>query len=217
MTRHPGSGSTASVPRALAITRPMPDETAILTTAAASGDDGAFAALYRAWFDHALHLAFRLTGRDESFCLDVVQDAMLKAARAVPPGLDEDAFRRWLTRVVHTCALDRLRAERRRLKRENSRHPPRDIYPSVERAIELDERIAALKAALDRLTPDDRSLLLLRFVRGCTLDQAGRSNGMTGDAAHGRIRRLLKRLREDLEPSDTAQSPDRDRDQARDR
>lgn len=188
----------------------MPDETAILTTAAASGDDGAFAALYRAWFDHALALAFRLTGRDESFCLDVVQDAMLKAARSVPPGLDEDAFRRWLTRVVHTCALDRLRAERRRVQRERSA-TRRDLHePDHAPDAELDERIAELRKALARLGPADRSLLLVRFARGATLDQAARANGISGSAAHGRIRRLLKRLRGELDPSAPRRSADRE-------
>ncbi|MCC5787466.1 MAG: RNA polymerase sigma factor [Phycisphaerales bacterium] len=200
------------MPPALSITqaRPMPDETARLTTAAASGDDRAFAALYRAWFDRALALAYRLTGRDESFCLDVVQDAMLRAARKVPPGLDEDAFRRWLTRVVHTCALDRLRAERRRLRRESLGHGRPGDGEDHARGVELDERIEQLRAAIARLEPDDRSLLLLRFVRGCTLDQAAGANGITGGAAHGRIRRLLKRLRSDLDPSASERSADRD-------
>ena len=42
---------------------------------------------------------------------------------------------------------------------------------------------------------DDRRLLALRFEGGRTLDEVGEELGIGGNAAHGRIRRLLGRLR----------------------
>ncbi|NRA57140.1 MAG: hypothetical protein HRU13_03365 [Phycisphaerales bacterium] len=54
----------------------LPDARAI-TVRFARGDREAFAVFYDATFDDALADASRLTGRDEHFCLDTVQDAYL--------------------------------------------------------------------------------------------------------------------------------------------
>ena len=55
-----------------------------LTAAIASGDTEALASLYREHFDSLYGQARRITGRDESFCLDVVQDAFMRVIRSIP-------------------------------------------------------------------------------------------------------------------------------------
>lgn len=167
------------------------DDTAALTRAAARGDTAAFGTIYERWFGRALAAAQHLTGRDEAFCLDVVQDAMLRAARKLPPLPDEAALGAWLCRVVHRAALDRLRAERRRRTREAGRD---QHSPTAAPTDTLDDDIVWLRARLRELPPDDGWLLGARFVRERTLEQAGSPIGLTGDAAHGRIRRVLRRL-----------------------
>lgn len=165
------------------------DDTASLTRAAARGDEQAFAAIYERWFDRALAATHRLTGRDESFCLDVVQDAMLRAARKIPPLPSEAALAAWMCRVVHRAALDRLRADRRRLARERTSAAPSRASTAV-----LDEEIDWLRSRLRQLSADDRSLLAARFARGRTFEQIATATGLSRDAAHGRIRRALQRL-----------------------
>jgi RNA polymerase sigma factor (sigma-70 family) len=125
--------------------------------------------------------------RDEAFCLDVVQDAMLKVGKRVPTLANEAALSAWLCRVVHRAALDRLRAERRRVARERHGHHGGS-------ASETDERIEWLRGRLRELSAADRGLLAARFARGRTLEQAGEEVGLTGDAAHGRVRRILRGL-----------------------
>ena len=89
-----------------------------LTEAIASGNTEAFATFYRAWFDTMYAQARGASGRDESFCLDVVQDAMLRVIKSVPAMESADDLRRWLRVVVQSCAYDRFRAETRRKARE---------------------------------------------------------------------------------------------------
>ncbi|VAX37779.1 hypothetical protein MNBD_PLANCTO03-2136 [hydrothermal vent metagenome] len=172
---------------------PAADETEALTRATARGDTRAFGVLYARWFDHAYATARRLTGRDEAFCLDVVQEAMLKAARRIPTLPNEAAMSAWLCTVVHRAALDALRSERRRLVREHRAHP--HTAHTARTTTDLDDRIAWLRERLGELSVQDRSLLAARFVRGRTLAQAGEEAGLTGDAVHGRVRRILHRLR----------------------
>jgi RNA polymerase sigma factor (sigma-70 family) len=169
-----------------------------LTAGIASGDAGAFGAFYEAWFDRAYAWARTLTRRDESFCLDVVQEVMLRVIRALKPLPSERALAAWLHRVVHTTALDQLRRESRRVRREEraSRRRARERGEStVPPDLEREERIAWLSARLAELPAVERSLLQERFERHETLDAAGRAAGMTGDAAAGRIRRAIARLR----------------------
>jgi RNA polymerase sigma factor (sigma-70 family) len=158
----------------------------------ARGDRAALGEFYEQWFDWAFGLARSLTRRDESFCLDVVQEAMLRVVRRVRAMGSEADLARWLTRVVHTVALDLLRQESRRAAREGRRRPGAAPGTSPE----LAERIAWLRARLANLPAPDGWLVWLRLARGATLDQAGQAAGLTGDAAHGRIRRAVSRLRE---------------------
>lgn len=160
-----------------------------LTRAVARGDEHAFEAFYNEWFEPAYAMARALTKRDESFCLDVVQDAMLKAARSMKPIDTEHQLCAWVRRVVHTSALSSLRSERRRRAREltHAANPSAIIQP-------LDERIEWLRDEIRKLPPKDRSLLRLRFGQSATLANAGESEGITGASAHGRVRRAVARL-----------------------
>lgn len=169
---------------------PTADGTEALTRAIARGDTGAFGLLYERWFDRAYAAARRLTGRDEAFCLDVVQEAMLKAARRIPTLASEAALSAWLCRVVHRAALDCLRAERRRIARERQGQPSESSSNTGR-----EEQIDWLRGRLRELSTRDRGLLAARFARGRTLEQAGDEAGLSGDAAHGRVRRILNGLR----------------------
>lgn len=170
-------------------------DAAAVSAAIARGDPGAFASFYEAWFDRLYAGARALTRRDESFCLDIVQEMMLRIARSLRPMPNEASLERWLTRVLHTTALDLLRREARRTRRELGRHAaaPATVQPSA--ASELDERIAWVRERLKELPPEDRWLLGLRFRTGATLKTAGEHSGISPDAVHGRVRRIIARLR----------------------
>jgi RNA polymerase sigma-70 factor, ECF subfamily len=167
-----------------------------ITAAIGRGDPEAFAVFYEAWFDRAYSMARTFTRRDESFCLDVVQDAMVRAVRSLRAMPDDASLGRWMARVVRTVSIDRLRREARRLRREAHRGPPMAASADVVTAAELEEQVAWLRVALAKLPETERVLLAERFDRGRTLEEAGASLGLTGNAAHGRIRRALERLRQ---------------------
>ncbi|MFG0285871.1 MAG: RNA polymerase sigma factor [Phycisphaerales bacterium JB039] len=167
-----------------------------MTSAIASGDAEAFARFYEQWFDWMYQMARSITKRDESFCLDVTQDAMLRVVRSMRPMRTEDDLRRWLMRVTHTAALDLLRAEARRRRRERGAMALGAAEPG---GVGLDEQIESLRQRIERLSPEDRGLLQLRFGRGAALRVAG---GGSAAAAHGRLRRIVQRLRETMEETD---------------
>ncbi len=163
----------------------------------AAGDEAAFAVFYAAWFAPTLALAKAISRRDESFSLDVVQDVMLKVVNKLPALRDDIGVRAWMTRTVANTVTDRLRAEARRSRRERVVDGAREPYAD-EPWLQLvaDERHAWLLANLAALSPTDRELLAARFGASTTVAGAAAAWGRSEDAAHGRVRRALLRLRQ---------------------
>jgi RNA polymerase sigma-70 factor (ECF subfamily) len=173
----------------------VPDATVHTTTRAiASGDSEAFAAFYDEWFDRMYDQARRCTGRDEAFCLDVVQDAMMKVMRSIRVFEEQAALAGWLRTVVRSAAYDRLRQERRRRLREAGVAAVRAEAEASE-AHAVDERLAWLRRELLQSDDPHARLLALRYRMGLTLDQIGALVGVGPGGADGRIRRALAGLR----------------------
>jgi RNA polymerase sigma factor (sigma-70 family) len=168
----------------------MPDDISHLTAAMAGGDADAVAAFYREYFDWMFIQAKLATRRDESFCLDVVQDAMLRVMRTVRRVESESQLRTWLRLVVQTTAFDQLRGERRRAKRE--------VGSAMCEAFcdcEAEERSAWLAEQMTRLDPLLVRMIELRFEQRWSLRRIGQMLGLSTGAVDGRLRRVLKNLR----------------------
>ncbi|MCA9295728.1 MAG: sigma-70 family RNA polymerase sigma factor [Phycisphaerales bacterium] len=162
-----------------------------LTRAIAAGDTAAFAVFYEHFFDPAYHEARRLTRRDESFCLDVVQDAMIRAIKAMPPLDSPAAVTRWLNLVVRSCAYDALR----KAQRDEARAEQRARMPIGERDIVDAEHLAWLRAQIAELDPTSAHLLELRHRFGWTLQRIAASLGMSMTAVHRRLSRTTHDLK----------------------
>jgi RNA polymerase sigma factor (sigma-70 family) len=167
------------------------DPTRQLTGAIASGDTEAFARFYRRWVDRMYEEAHRATGRDESFCLDVVHDAMLRVMKSIKPMDSEAALWGWLRLVVRSCAFDRLRREVRRRKRERAE----SAGPAADSRDDLAERLAWLRTELAQLDEREVALLTMRHRFGWTLRHIGSAAGLKSGAVDGRLRRTLSALR----------------------
>lgn len=161
-----------------------------LTAAIARGDAAAFERLYREWFDRLLALAGAATRRDEAFCLDVVQEAFVRVIRGPRVCRTEAELAGWLRRCVLSAAVDRLRGEARRARREAQ------AGGGVSAAAADAEQLAWLRDRLAELPPEDRELLRLRFEVERTLEEIAGASGGTWAGVHGRIRRTLERLRQ---------------------
>jgi RNA polymerase sigma factor (sigma-70 family) len=164
-----------------------------LTRAVSRGESAALERFYTAWFDRTFAAARRVTGRDESFCLDVVQEVMLKVARKMRPMASPLELERWMWRVVRTTSADLLKKDRRRAGREARRPaPPAPVRP--EAAALAAEAADGLGARLAALPEADAALVVQRAARERTLNDLAAEHGMTEGAVHGRVRRAMARL-----------------------
>jgi len=175
----------------------MPGGTQHLTAAMAAGDADAVAAFYREYFDWMFIQARLATRRDESFCLDVVQDAVLRVMRTIKPVDSEPQIRAWLRLVVQTTAFDLLRGEKRRKAREAASAAP-EIVCTADNGEQLDW----LAEQLRRLDPQLVKIIQLRFEHRWTLRRIGEMLGVTTGAVDGRLRRALQALRESATDSE---------------
>jgi RNA polymerase sigma factor (sigma-70 family) len=172
-----------------------PDETKKLTGAMAAGDARAVEEFYRRYFDWLYTRARLATRRDESFCLDVVQDSVLRIVRTVRRVESEGQFRAWLRLVVQTVACDRLRSDSRRMQRE--------LVVAAIRCNELqfDETPDAsqeqwLKEQIARLDPQIVRMIEMRFEQSWTLGKIADFFGVSIGTIDGRLRRALRQLRD---------------------
>lgn len=174
---------------------------AALTASLASGEEAAVEAFYRRYFDLLYRAAHRATGRDEAFCLDVVQEAVLRVIRTAQRTDCEAAWITWLRLVVRTTAYDLLRAESRRQRREAhvasstteaSVDAAADAYHAVN---DRDDRLAWLREQIVRLDPQLARAIDLRYHRQWKLSRVAAALGLSIGTLDGRLRRALDRLR----------------------
>jgi RNA polymerase sigma factor (sigma-70 family) len=164
-----------------------------LTAAMAAGNARAVEAFYRKYFQWIYRTAQKTTGRDESFCLDVVQDAMLRLIRTVRKVDSEAQLFAWLRLVVQTTAFDLLKAESRRRRREMA--VAVGIGAEVEAASEGDDRLACLARQIARLDPEIVKIIEMRFHARWTLGRIAQAMGLSVGTVDGRLRRALRQIR----------------------
>jgi RNA polymerase sigma factor (sigma-70 family) len=174
-----------------------PTENAELIERAQRGDVVAYEELVRRYQSAALRVAglILVGGQDAE---DAVQDAFVKAYRALGRFRTDSPFGPWLFRIVANEARNRRRAAGRRaglaLRLAEDR-PPSDAAPSPEAAVLARERRASLLTALARLAEADRVVIGLRYF--LELDEAATAAalGVPRGTVKSRLSRALARLR----------------------
>ena len=142
---------------------------------------------------HVVDVAYRILG-DRSAAEDVVQDAWLQLHNRDLSDVRNP--RGYLTTVVSRLALDELRSARMRRERYVGPWLPEPVVtehaPDPADRVTLDESVSlALLAVLERLSPAERTSLVLHDVFGMSFDEIATVVGRT-DAA---CRQLAARAR----------------------
>jgi len=159
--RLPGSPEPAAPPQS---TAPASSEERALTARVALGDREAFATLLRPHLARALLLARRLL-RNAADAEDLVQDAALRALERFEQFDRSRAFGPWFLRLLMNLGLH----QHEKIKRRT--HEPLELLPAIaDTTADPDAREfwTAFNDAVDRLTPRQRSVLLLFDVDGYT-------------------------------------------------
>lgn len=161
---------------------------------AQSGDRNAFSILVRR-HQHALHghLTRMVGSPDEA--LELVQEAFVRAWQALPQWQPDAQFRTWLYQIARNAALDLLR-RRRAVRFEALDETVEAVHPGPgpERQAQAAQELRRLEAALARLTPEHREVLLLREVEEMSYEEIGRVLSLSEGTVKSRVARARAAL-----------------------
>lgn len=181
----------------------QPDDAA-LAARAKHGDALAFEALLRMYEELSFRTAWLVTGSSAE-AQDAVQDAFLKAHRAIGRFHIGLPFRPWLLQIVANEARNRRRAAGRRVHHETRvafELPAPRAVDSPESHVLATETRTRLAAAVGRLAPPDQVAIVGRYVLDLSVDEVAAALGVRTGAAKMRISRALERLGEELDRDD---------------
>jgi RNA polymerase sigma-70 factor (ECF subfamily) len=142
--------------------------------------------------------------RSESDAEDAVQDAFVLAFTKLDSFKGNSQFFTWLYRIGYNVAISKIRRRKQTLSLSSSECGERkfdfaDDGPAPADRMEQDEDSRQLTAALDRLSEDHRSILVLREMEEMDYDAISAVLDLPVGTVRSRLHRARSALREELE------------------
>ena len=175
---------------------PSDDE---LIRRALAGDRDSYGMLVRRHQEVAFRTAYALCG-DAAEAEDATQDAFVKAHGALKRFRPGAPWRPWLLAIVANEARNRRRAAGRRehLALRVARRPAPAHAEAAETVVLVHAEQERLAAALGRLDPPHRDVVVLRHVLGLSEAECAAALDVRPGTVKSRLSRALDHLREDL-------------------
>ena len=152
---------------------------------------GSFNRLYGELQPPLLRYLSRLTN-DADVAEDVAQEAFMRLLQR--PDLSDQAARLWLFTVATNLVRDRGRASSRHQRiLAGGPVPVPTAEPLPDEAAERAEKVARVRAALDRLSARDRQILLMR-EEGFRYEEIARTIDVAASSVGTLIARALRRF-----------------------
>jgi RNA polymerase sigma-70 factor (ECF subfamily) len=167
------------------------------------GDGEAFGRLLERHQSQLFSLAFRIL-RDREEAMDALQDACIKAWRALPAQRG-GAFRSWMSSIVARTCLDRLRARRPVVALEDERGqvlPLPDHRPGPEATALARDRVRLIEEGLATLSAEHRAILLMRELSGLSYEEIADSLELPIGTVRSRLARARVTLQAQLLAAD---------------
>ena len=179
--------------------RPLAEDD--LVAQAKLGDTRAYGALIQEYQTIAFRTAYLITA-SATEAEDAVQEAAVKAHRALGRFRAGKPFRPWFLAIVANEARNRRRSagRRERLALRAAEDPlSGGAVPSPEAAILEAEQRAELLAAVDELREEDRLAIACRYFLGLSEEETASALGWRRGTVKSRTSRALDRLRARME------------------
>lgn len=167
-------------------------EDAALAEAVAGGDRDALENAFQRHGGAVRSIAQRVL-RDESFAEDVLQDVFVSFWRA-PHKYDAErgSLRTFLVTLAHRRAVDTVRSEEARLRRETRQ--PEDTQASIDDEVWARTLSDSVREALEGLTEPEREAITLAYFGGLSYVEAARILGAPEGTVKSRIRSGMRKL-----------------------
>jgi RNA polymerase sigma-70 factor, ECF subfamily len=157
-----------------------------------AGDVEAFARLVDRHYARCARIAVRIVGNHED-AEEAIQDAFLRAFKALGDYEDRERFSAWLTRIL----VNQCRTVLARSKRRDAVFLDLD-FRQIEFAVAAandDGQWPELERVLEQLPPDQREAIVLKYADDLTYEEMSRITGAGESALKMRVQRAFARLR----------------------
>lgn len=183
-----------------------------LLAALRAGEEAAYERLVVEYGGRMLAVSRRFL-RNEEDARDALQDAFVQAWKGLPRFQGHCALGTWLHRIVVNSSLMKLRRRKSHaeesiepllpqfLEDGHAAHPPVAWPEPCDRLLERREVGDLVRAAIDRLPPTYRMVLLMRDIEELDTAETAAALGISENAVKVRLHRARQALRELLDPS----------------
>lgn len=160
-------------------------------------DKRAFEQFYQANIDRIYRYVFFRVGRNETVAEDLVSEIFMKALRNFHKYDETISKSAWIYRIAHNHLANYFRDKKPQVDIDDVSYSlqgedGREVLEKTEDALKLEE-------ALDKLTPEDRNLVTMKYLLGYSYKDMGVALEKTSDALKVATHRAMKKLRKIME------------------
>jgi RNA polymerase sigma-70 factor (ECF subfamily) len=162
-----------------------------IVEAARKGDAESFGILYARHYAAMVWLAYSIL-LDRTLAEDAAQQAFCKACEKLADLKRADRFVPWLAQICRNEAHQLLR-DRKRLRLATAMEPGDEIVYDTD-----GPDLRLVKAAVDRLAPMYREIVVLHYYQRMDYRQIAATLGIAGHTVRGRLFRARKQIEQTL-------------------
>lgn len=163
------------------------------------GNDKAFLTLFQQYEQDIYRMAY-IYVKNQNDALDVVQETAYRSFKSIETLKEPKYFKTWLMRIAISCSLDLLK------KRKNvvQLNPEFEEYISGQVNEDIISEIT-LKDLINQLEANEKSVILLRFYQGLTLQEVSETLKIPLGTAKTILYRSLNKLRINLKGDEASE------------
>ena len=163
------------------------------------GDEQSFHLLVDA-YDRRLMYFVRRFERDLDKALDTVQDVWLTVFRKLPKLRSPEAFRAWVYRIAHAKVVAAIRRETR--EAQTIRSLQTNVADEADCPQQALDDAQLVHQALERVSPQHREILTLRFLESMSLEEIAHVLGRRIGTVKSRMHYAKQSFRQAVEELD---------------
>jgi RNA polymerase sigma-70 factor (ECF subfamily) len=159
-------------------------------------DKEAFSELVGRWQSRLWHYAYKVTG-SEPAAWDIVQETWYSIIKGIRKLNDVSVFPHWAFRIVNSKCSDWLR--KNQLQNKLNTRLESQARDNTHQDHDSDTKSESLRTAVEKLPPERRALLELRYHEGFDIAQIARILDVPEGTVKSRLHRTIEQLKQMVE------------------
>lgn len=159
------------------------------------GDTGCFSFFLDKYGQAVYSLVLKIV-RSREVAEELTQDVFVKVYRKLPSFRGNCAFSTWLYRIAYNTAVSEARKKKREVSLEDEAVPGDVPEEAIDAVADggMAVKLEILDEALGRLSPEERAVIVLFYMKEKTVGEIAEITGMTQANVKVRLFRIRKKL-----------------------